>query len=168
MKAFLLGFFIALILVFGGAFAWILSGSVPVATSGPPLPLERKLAHLALKSAMRGEIERKSPILPDEKNLLAGAKLYRIHCAVCHGLTGHPPTATALGLFPLPPQLMPPHTGVTDDPVGETFWKVKNGIRLTGMPGFLKSLSEDEIWQVSELLVNADKLPASVTSEFEK
>jgi hypothetical protein len=28
-----------------------------------------------------------------------------------------------------------------DDPVGVTFWKVQNGIRLTGMPGFKAALS---------------------------
>ena len=51
--------------------------------------------------------------------------------------------------------------GVSDDPVGETYWKVKNGIRLTGMPSFEKALTEDQMWQVSLLLSKADKpLPA--------
>ncbi len=47
--------------------------------------------------------------------------------------------------------------GVTDDPPGETYWKVANGIRLTGMPAFKDVLTETEIWQVSLLLANADK-----------
>ncbi len=47
--------------------------------------------------------------------------------------------------------------GVSDDPPGETFWKVSNGIRLTGMPAFKNILSETQIWQVSLLLANADK-----------
>ena len=64
-------------------------------------------------------------------------------------------------MFPHPPHLFR-GKGVTDDEPGETFWKVKNGIRLTGMPGFEKSLSETQIWQVSLLLANADKLPDSV------
>jgi mono/diheme cytochrome c family protein len=51
--------------------------------------------------------------------------------------------------------------GVTDDEPGETYWKIFNGIRLTGMPGFSKSLNETQIWQVALLLANADKLPAS-------
>jgi thiosulfate dehydrogenase len=50
---------------------------------------------------------------------------------------------------------------VSDDAVGETYWKVKNGIRLTGMPSYDKALSETEMWQVSLLLSRADKpLPA--------
>ncbi|HZZ16790.1 MAG TPA: hypothetical protein VFE08_12585, partial [Candidatus Sulfotelmatobacter sp.] len=52
--------------------------------------------------------------------------------------------------------------GVTDDPAGETYWKVTNGIRLTGMPGFKNTLSETERWQVTLLLADADKLPQTV------
>ena len=51
---------------------------------------------------------------------------------------------------------------MTDDPVGETFWKVRNGIRLTGMPRFDDALSDNEMWQVSLLLFKADQLPAPV------
>jgi len=46
---------------------------------------------------------------------------------------------------------------VTDDPPGETYWKVANGIRLTGMPAFKDVLSDTQMWQVSLLLANADK-----------
>lgn len=60
-------------------------------------------------------------------------------------------------MFPVPPQLF--EDMVTDDPVGETYWKVANGIRLTGMPAFSKSLSDTQMWQVSLLMANADKLP---------
>jgi len=47
--------------------------------------------------------------------------------------------------------------GVTDDPLGETYWKVANGIRLTGMPSYKDLLTETELWQVTLLLGNADK-----------
>jgi thiosulfate dehydrogenase len=55
--------------------------------------------------------------------------------------------------------------GVSDDPPAETYWKVANGIRLTGMPAYKQVLSETEMWQVSVLLANADKPlpPAAVT-----
>jgi thiosulfate dehydrogenase len=64
-------------------------------------------------------------------------------------------------MFPKPPLLMR-GTGVTDDPPGETYWKVSGGIRMTGMPGFDKTLSTTQMWQVSLLLANADKLPQAV------
>jgi mono/diheme cytochrome c family protein len=64
-------------------------------------------------------------------------------------------------MFPKPPELF--HgTGVTDDPAWETYWKAKNGIRLTGMPAFKGSLEDTQIWQVSVLLANADKISPAV------
>jgi mono/diheme cytochrome c family protein len=71
------------------------------------------------------------------------------------------------GEYPHPPQLFKGH-GVTDDPVGETYWKVANGIRLTGMPAYNKTLTQDQMWQVSLLLADADKLPANVRTELQQ
>ena len=61
-------------------------------------------------------------------------------------------------MFPHAPQLFT-HGGVTDDPAGETYWKVDNGIRLSGMPSFRAALTDDQMWQVTALLNRADKLP---------
>ena len=62
-------------------------------------------------------------------------------------------------MFPLPPQLFDKDDMVTDDPAGVTYWKVANGIRMTGMPGFGEMLTPTQMWQVSQLLAHADKLP---------
>jgi mono/diheme cytochrome c family protein len=61
-------------------------------------------------------------------------------------------------MYPKPPLLLE-GKGVTDDEAGETYWKIFNGIRLTGMPGFSKTLNETQMWQMAILLANADKLP---------
>ena len=53
---------------------------------------------------------------------------------------------------------------MTDDESGETYWKVANGIRLTGMPGFRSTLKDDQLWQVSLLQAKADALSESVTN----
>jgi mono/diheme cytochrome c family protein len=55
---------------------------------------------------------------------------------------------------------------VTDDPAWETYWKAKNGIRLTGMPGFQKALNDTQLWQVSVLLANADKISPAVKASL--
>lgn len=34
----------------------------------------------------------------------------------------------------------------------ELFWTIQNGIRLTGMPGFGKSLLDDEIWPLVDYI----------------
>jgi thiosulfate dehydrogenase len=163
MGRFLAGVVIGVLLIVGAEFIFLTGGGMPVATKGGPLPLERFLTSRALTHAIAKEADRQSPLQATEANLLAGAKVYRAHCEVCHGQPDQKaPGAIARGMFPRPPMLMPPKKGVTDDPVGESYWKVKNGIRLTGMPGFEGSLSEDELWQVSLLLLKADQLPGSV------
>ncbi|MBZ5520797.1 MAG: c-type cytochrome [Acidobacteriia bacterium] len=135
-------------------------GFAPVATSAPPMPFEKKVANMALHARMKAEAPQKSPFAPDEPALTAGAKVYVEHCAFCHGLPRQADSpAAAKGMFPPPPQLFNKDEMVTDDPAGDTYWKVANGIRLTGMPGFSKSLSTTQMWQVSMLLAGADKLP---------
>ncbi len=157
-----IGFVCGIIILPTCAFLYIWLGYAPVATSASPLPLEKRLARAALRARISREAPRESPVPATPENLLTGAKLYREHCAVCHGMSGQPRTATAKGMYPPPPQLW--HgKGVTDDPVGETYWKVANGIRLTGMPAYSGSLSREQMWQISQLLVNADHLPAAVT-----
>ena len=73
------------------------------------------------------------PVAADETTYLAGAQVYKQHCAMCHGLPGQPPTDYETTMFPEPPQLFR-GKGVTDDPASESYWKTANGIRLTGMP----------------------------------
>lgn len=142
-------------------YAYFATGRAPVATSAHPMPFEKKLAHQALSATIDREMPKSVPLQPDEANLAAGATLYRDHCAVCHGLPGQKETPIARGMYPHPPKLTE-GKGVTDDEPGESYWKVANGIRLTGMPGFRPALSETQLWQVSLLVANADKLPKSV------
>lgn len=161
---FLAGLVVGVAVVAGAAFLFLTQGGMPVAAHGArPLPLERFLANRALDRATARSAETPSPVPADEPTLLAGAKIYRENCQLCHGTPGETSRSpVALGMFPPPPRLMPPGEGVTDDPVGETYWKVKNGIRLTGMPGFEGALTDTSMWQVSQLLRHAGDLPEPV------
>ena len=161
MKTFIIGLITGLILVPLCVYVYFVTGSAPVATAAPDMPFEKMLAHGALSAHIAKEMPKSVPVPADETNFAAGAQVYRENCAVCHGLPGGTPTAVARGMYPKPPKLLE-GTGVTDDPPGETYWKVANGIRLTGMPGFSESLSQTQMWQVSLLLAHADKLPDSV------
>lgn len=158
---FLAGFLAALVLLAVAGFLYFQMGFAPVATASAPMPFEKLLAGLGLRARIAKDAPDKPPITADDHAYLAGAHTYRQQCAVCHGLPDQAQSAIAKGMYPEPPQLF--IHKVTDDPAGETYWKVANGIRLTGMPGFKGSLSETEMWQVSLLLANADKLPPSAT-----
>jgi len=163
MKAFVAGVMVTIVCILGGMYAYFAGGYAPVATASSPMPFEKKLANLALHARLEKEMPGTPPIEANEANYLAGAHAYLTNCAVCHGVPGKGKTAIARGEYPVPPELFQ-GTGVTDDPPGETYWKVANGIRLTGMPGFSASLSPTEMWQISLLLANADKLPPSVSA----
>ncbi len=157
---FIVGLLLGLLLVPLGAYIYFAGGHAPVATTDSDMPFESKFANMALNARIAKDMQKNVPIQPNEANYIAGATLYTQHCAVCHGVPLAQPTAIATGMYPRPPHLLE-GKGVTDDEPGETYWKVFNGIRLTGMPGFSKSLSETQMWQISLLLANADKLPPS-------
>ena len=165
---FIVGLIVGFALCLAAAYLYLTHGGLPVATAGGPVPFEQYLAKTALRRAIGAAANESSPLVADEANLRAGAHIFTEQCAVCHGVLGHPPSAIAAGMYPKPPQLLPPKKGVTDDPIGETYWKVRNGIRLTGMPGFKVSLSDTELWQVSLFLSHADKLPPSAQSELQQ
>lgn len=154
------GMILGVVVLLAGVYYYFATGQAPVATSAQAMPFEKRLAHQALNARVAREMPKAVPIQPDESNLVTGAQVYREHCAVCHGLPGQKETLIATGMFPRPPKLME-GKGVTDDEPGESYWKVANGIRLTGMPGFRPALSDTQMWQVSLLVANADKLPKS-------
>lgn len=157
--------FVVGLLVFPvGIYLYLAFGQPPVATADAPFPMEEKIVHVPLTARIRREIQPQAPIPASDENLNAGAEIYSDKCSECHGVQGEP-SAVGKAMYPHAPQLWERHkdgvVGVSDDPVGETYWKVKNGIRLSGMPAYGKALSETELWQVSLLLSRADKpLPA--------
>jgi mono/diheme cytochrome c family protein len=158
--SFLVGFFLLPVLIY----LYLAFGRPPVATADPPLPLEQKIVAIPLNARIKRDMPAASPIPASEDNLNAGAGIYEDKCEECHG-TADAPSSIGKSMFPQAPQLWVKHpngvVGVSDDPVGETYWKVRNGIRLTGMPAYGKALSETQLWQVSLLLSMADKpLPA--------
>jgi len=164
-KGILIGILLGLLLAFGGAYFYFSSGRAPVATNSPEIPLERKFADLARRAYLAKMPHNNSPVPADEPNLLAGAKLYKEHCAFCHELPGEPHNAIGNGMFPKPPLLFR-GTGVTDDEVWESYTKISGGIRMSGMPAFKDHLNDTQIWQLAQLVKNADKLPASVKAEL--
>jgi mono/diheme cytochrome c family protein len=155
---FVLGLALGILFVPFFAFFYFKLGMAPVAAADPVMPFEAWAAHTALHKRINSEMPPNVPLPASPENLIAGAKVYKENCAFCHGFKGQEQTAAAKGMFPKPPHLFQGH-GVTDDPAGETYWKTRNGIRLSGMPGYKNSLSNDQIWQVSLMLANADKLP---------
>src|SRR5271154_6723669 len=122
MVKFLVGVVLGVVLVMAAVYFYFAKGFAPVAVTDSPMPMEHKFAHMALDAYLDKQ-QKTVPAVPvDEPNLLAGAEVYKQHCAMCHGLPGREKSAIAEGMYPPPPQLFR-GTGVTDDPAWETYWK---------------------------------------------
>lgn len=151
------------------AYLVVRSGVIPANADGKPFQLE----HWAARTSLKATLAREAPKgLPPESltndNLIAGVKLYGQHCAICHGTAKGDASASpvAKGLYPRPPQLAT--DGVEDDPEGYSFWKIKHGIRWTGMPSWKATLTDQQIWKLAVFLKHMDKLPPDVESIWQK
>lgn len=161
MRNLMIGLLVGILILPVGALFYLKFGNPPVAVTDKPFPLEKQIVHIPLRARIQRDMVPTVPIMPTPDNLLAGAQVYRQNCATCHGLSNSI-SPFAAHMYPWAPQLWQAHgknrvVGVSDDPAGETYWKVANGIRLTGMPSFRSILSNTEMWQVSVLMANADK-----------
>jgi mono/diheme cytochrome c family protein len=133
-------------------------GGIPANADAKPPFLEKWIAKKALNAAIvRQAPKGPNPVALTDPNLIAGIKLYAADCAVCHGAADGKASHIAHGLYQKAPQLA--KHGVEDDEEGETYWKLYHGIRMTGMPAFRESLSEDELWKLTLFLKNMNSLP---------
>jgi mono/diheme cytochrome c family protein len=138
------------------------SGFIPANADAQPGGLELWIAGTSLDATVsRQAPKRPNPIALNDANLIQGISLYGQHCAICHGTASGAASASpiAKGLYPAPPQLA--YEGVDDDPDGASYWKIKHGIRLTGMPAWGHSLNDRQIWTLALFLKHMDKLPPS-------
>ncbi len=156
----LLGFVLGVVVIVAGIAAYVQWGSLPVATADHPFPFEKAIVKVPLNVRIQSQMKQ-APFGIGEDVYEGGARVYRQECASCHGTPGHD-VPFAKFMYPLAPQLWKKHAkgnvvGVSDDEPGETYWKVANGIRLTGMPSFSHVLTDTQMWQVTLLLKNADQ-----------
>jgi mono/diheme cytochrome c family protein len=109
-----------------------------------------------------------NPVALTDDNLVAAIELYGRHCAICHGTAKGTASASpvAKGLYPQPPQLAT--DGVEEEPEGFSFWKIKHGIRWTGMPSWESTLSDEQIWTLALFLNHMDKLPPAAEQAWQK
>jgi thiosulfate dehydrogenase len=169
---FLAGSVFATLVLCDGVWTYLKYGNPPVATADKPFPFEAQIVHVPLDARIRRELQQ-PPFGTGEDVYETGAHVYQQQCAACHGSPGHD-ADFGKWMYPIAPQLWKKHThgnvvGVSDDEPGETFWKIKNGIRLSGMPSFEHILSSDEMWDVALLLKNADQqLPDPVLNVLTK
>lgn len=110
------------------------------------------------------------PDLNDATLIADGAAHYVPMCAGCHLGPGTEDTEIRRGLYPQPPALSQPeqHGDGHDhgDPASAArrqFWIIKHGIKMTGMPAWGSTHSDDDIWGLVAFL---QKLPGMSAAEY--
>jgi mono/diheme cytochrome c family protein len=163
MKGFLLGI-ATVALLLAVVLALALMGFVGMRADNPPSKIETIVAgHAMDASVARAAPKIKNPVMADEVNLAAGAKLYREHCALCRGDPAHPKATLADSLNPPAPQFM---NDMADMPENQNFYILQHGIRWTAMPGWKSLLSEQQIWQLVAFLSHMHDLPPTAKRVF--
>ena len=123
------------------------AGLVDFSASKPAGRFEQRLATFALNRSIGRHAPRvANPLARSPAAAAAGLGLFRTHCVACHGGPGVDPTEAGASLNPPAPGLTLARVQARSD--GELKWIVSNGIRMTGMPAFGVSRSEEEVWQL--------------------
>lgn len=164
MKKFLLGVLVAIVVVTAGAYFYLRLGFLDPRASQQPSKFEIEMAMKFLDASVgRRAPQRQNPMAANIKNLSTGLHIYETHCAVCHGDSANPHSAVGLSLYPPAPQFL---EDAPDMPENQNFYIIENGVRWTGMPGWNKVLSENEIWNLTSFLAHIQDLPPAVEQEW--
>ena len=116
-----------------------------------PGKFETSVANEAKNLLVQRETRRTKP---RELSVTAAAmdnaqNIFGSECSSCHG-DGRTPSDIGRGMYPRAPDLGSAEGQHWSD--AELFWIIHNGIRLTGMPGFGKQLSDEETWSLVRYL----------------
>ena len=169
MRGFILGAVVTVLVALLGGYLGLRSGLIAANADATPGGVELWAADTSLRATLQRDAPKgPNPVALTDANLKAGVDLYAQHCAICHGTAAGDASASpvAKGEYPRPPQLGA--DGVEDDPDGVTFWKIKHGIRLTGMPAWTSSLTDQQIWTLALFLKHMDKLPPQAQQAWQQ
>lgn len=148
-----------------GGFAFIYSGIYDVSATTPDNAFVAWAVHIVSDHSVgaRLGVIVVPPGLDKPQQIQAGGRIYAQNCAVCHGGPGLKETAIARGLNPAPPDLFRADRVPASD---ENFQFIKYGVKMTAMPGFGPTHTDEQIWALVAFLGQAPGIkPANFTTE---
>jgi len=159
MRRFFWGVIVTLLILIALPFILLGAGVFNIAATAQPGTLETTLAGWTVDRSVKVHApEEINPLKDDPQAIEAGMAHYRAMCLQCHGAPHVQNHEFAAGLNPAPPDLAAAGKHWKD---GELFWITKHGIRMTGMPAFGKSHSDEELWQIVSFVRHLDDLSES-------
>ena len=146
--------------IVGVAAALVYSGVFDIAADTPHAALTSRILEIARDRsiAVRAR-DIKVPALDGAQLVASGAKDYAEMCTDCHLAPDQADSELRDGLYPRPPKL----TERIDASPGEMFWVIKHGIKLTAMPAWGPTHSDERIWGIVAFL---QKLPELTLDQY--
>jgi mono/diheme cytochrome c family protein len=147
---FINGIIAALVLIFVGGFAFIYFGAFDVAATAPDASVTRWALNTAMVQSVKSRAGSvKAPDQFTEDQVRTGFTEFNEMCVTCHGAPGKERGEIGKGLNPRPPNLSRASKFWSSS---ELFWIVKHGVKMTGMPAFGPTHSDDRIWTIVAFL----------------
>jgi len=155
----LVGAAIAAALLAGlGALAYIKSGVFNVGATKPHTKLTQWVTEETMIHSIRSHAKGiEVPASVTQPTVVRGFCTYETHCVACHGAAAVARQHWVSGLEPQPPYLL---DAADRWRPRELFWIAKNGIKMTGMPSWRDSLSDQQIWEVVDWLEVSRRMPS--------
>lgn len=157
------GLFVLLILAAIAALVTIYSGLIDVGATNPHHPFTDWLLSTTMERSVQvhaRDIE--APPLDDPQLIMNGFRHYREMCVGCHLAPGITSTEIRKGLMPEAPVLAEEAEEWTP---AELFWVIKNGVKMTAMPAWGPTHSNEDIWAMVAFI---EKLPHMSAEEYER
>jgi mono/diheme cytochrome c family protein len=157
------GFILGIVVIIGGITAFVFSGIYNVSAMVPHWSITFNILEEARDQSVsyhsKGIV---TPSLKDPKMEDAGFHHFQDTCRLCHGAPGIASSEFAQGLYPKPPDLASPdlHREMNNSKI---FWIIKNGLKMTGMPSFGGTHSDQEIWDIVAFI---DRLSALQPDQY--
>ncbi|PWF55623.1 c-type cytochrome [Massilia glaciei] len=142
---------------------FVYSGVYNVAASEPHTRAVRWLLETTRNQSIidRAEAVITPTDLNSEQRTVRGARLYASMCQLCHLAPGVEPTALHRGLNPQPPRLS---AEASEHSSRYLFWTTKHGIKMTGMPAWGETHSDEELWDIVAFI---KELPVMTAAQYQ-
>jgi mono/diheme cytochrome c family protein len=128
-----------------------------------PSQEESSLANAAKDVSIPLEAGKKQNPLPETDEVVSqGQEVFLGSCAQCHGADARGDTNVGRNMYPPAMDLTSAHVQHWSD--AELFWIIQNGVRLTGMPAWKASISDDDTWKLARFIHKLPGLGAASAS----
>jgi mono/diheme cytochrome c family protein len=104
----------------------------------------------------------KNPLPQTDEVVRRGQEVFLGSCAQCHGPDGRGDSNLGRNMNPPAMDLSSPHVQHWSD--AELFWIIQNGVRLTGMPSWRSSISDNDTWELARFIHNLPHLDTASAS----